>query len=247
MKCLICNKEYKTLCGISHHIKIDAKTYYIEYMKNKKEICSCGKDCKFYGLGRGFLKTCGSKDCKQKMRKIARKTHPPVTELTKKKMSEWNKNKPPDSDETKIKKSESAKKAIRPPHKESTKKKIGDANAKSLRIFHNKIRMSNPLDKNYYLYIILNEKFIKIGITIDIKRRLKELNNKFFKKCILLDTYYGNYNEIYKLESELHNKYDKYNVILEKRIPGRTEWFKKEILEDIKKDFEIYKKEKKYA
>ena len=48
-----------------------------------------------------------------------------------------------------------------------------------------------------------------------------------------MDTYYGNYNEIVKLEIKLHKKYAKYNIILKESLNGHKEWFRDKIIKDV--------------
>lgn len=63
-KCLICNKEFETKNGLSHHITktehITTKYYYDIYLKHGNEgICPiCGKDTTFQGIFKGYSKHC---------------------------------------------------------------------------------------------------------------------------------------------------------------------------------------------
>jgi len=92
-------------------------------------------------------------------------------------------------------------------------------------------KYSNNDYKKGFLYIIYfpNLDLVKIGITIDINKRKKALIRDFGEFDIIKIKYYDNCSIE---ESKLHKKYDKYNIILEKGA-GRTEFFLKDVLENI--------------
>jgi endogenous inhibitor of DNA gyrase (YacG/DUF329 family) len=66
VQCEICGKEIQ-ICGISSHIRlshsITLKEYYDSYLKSADEgkCALCGKDTKFNGYVKGYLKYCSSK------------------------------------------------------------------------------------------------------------------------------------------------------------------------------------------
>lgn len=72
--------------------------------------------------------------------------------------------------------------------------------------------MPNPLTKNGYIYVIANEDLTKIGITTDLKRRMKELKpDKIYATAWIKD--------YESLERNLHARYSR------ERIP-QTEYFR---------------------
>lgn len=93
-------------------------------------------------------------------------------------------------------------------------------------------------NETYYLYIFETDIGIKIGISKDIKRRIDELS-KYIKVIELLYKEEGLYEEIRKKEQFLHNKYDNYNIIIEEKFSGFTEFFDSEIKESILSTFII--------
>ncbi len=108
-----------------------------------------------------------------------------------------------------------------PAQNEDIKSKI----AISLRNGYN---MNNRTD--CYLYLVENNKHIKIGITKNPNRRLKELKKDFGDECeFILKTFYKNASG---LEFFLHNEYRDYTYVYETGN-GRTEWFSKEIKDNI--------------
>ena len=87
--------------------------------------------------------------------------------------------------------------------------------------------MPNPLTQNGYIYVIANQDLTKIGITTDLKRRMKEL-----KPDKIYVTAWISYYE--SLERDLHARYSR------QRIP-QTEYFRlsqaqlEDLIEEIKK------------
>lgn len=91
-----------------------------------------------------------------------------------------------------------------------------------------------------YIYIIKSDKLncIKIGLTkCKPELRIKDINKNIGDIKIIKII---KHNKIYNLESTLHKKYDNYNIIQDKHIQGRTEWFNSIILQDLLKDIEEY-------
>lgn len=290
MNCLICNKEFKTLQGLSRHLgrghpQISIKDYYLKYL-GKMEYCGyCGSECKFIGLTGGFKKTCCSKECRGMAVYITHKNKI-INNETRKRMSNSAKEKPPVSDETKKNMSIGKKKSIKEnpekfkkwqeagqtqkarekrsksekewiknhPEKHAQKVKnwreagqtsnIRYGAGKTKKNNCNNLKDSNFSEKNYFLYLASNnEGLVKIGTTGDLERRLEELIVGYDKNINFLDTYHGNYNEMYKLEAQLHRKYDKYNVLLSEEVAGWTEWFEEVIIEDVINDFKKLNKQ----
>ena len=52
-KCALCNKEFKTLKGLSCHLsqiyKIDLKKYYIDYIDKNNKCSICGNEKELIG------------------------------------------------------------------------------------------------------------------------------------------------------------------------------------------------------
>ena len=72
--------------------------------------------------------------------------------------------------------------------------------------------MPNPLTQNGYIYVIANQDLTKIGITTDLKRRMKELKpDKIYATAWIKD--------YESLERDLHARYSR------ERIP-QTEYFR---------------------
>jgi hypothetical protein len=115
---------------------------------------------------------------------------------------------------------------------------VANKMSKNRRILYNSKRFED--DYSGYVYIIKSGKLncVKIGLTTNNPElRFKYINKNIgdieiikIIKC----------NKIYKLESMLHEKYDKYNIIQDKTIQGYTEWFDCIILEDLLRDIDEY-------
>ena len=87
--------------------------------------------------------------------------------------------------------------------------------------------MPNPLTQNGYIYVIANQDLTKIGITTDLKRRMKELKpDKIYATAWIKD--------YESLERDLHARYSR------ERIP-QTEYFRlsqaqlQDLIEEVKR------------
>jgi predicted GIY-YIG superfamily endonuclease len=87
--------------------------------------------------------------------------------------------------------------------------------------------MPNPLTQNGYIYVIANQDLTKIGITTDLKRRMKELKpDKIYATAWIKD--------YESLERDLHARYSR------ERIP-QTEYFRlsqaqlEDLIEEVKR------------
>ena len=72
--------------------------------------------------------------------------------------------------------------------------------------------MPNPFTQNGYIYVIANQDLTKIGITTDLKRRMKELRPDKIHATAWIEDYES-------LERDLHARYSR------ERIP-QTEYFR---------------------
>ena len=86
------------------------------------------------------------------------------------------------------------------------------------------------------MYVFSTNLGIKIGISKDINRRIRELS-KHIKILEVLYSEEGLYEDIRKKEQLLHDKYDDYNIIIQEKFSGFTEFFDNEIKEDILSKF----------
>jgi predicted nucleic acid-binding Zn ribbon protein len=62
--CQICGKEYKSINGLTSHLKkhnISSKNYYLEYIGKQKYCLKCGKPTNFISLNKGFQEFCSQK------------------------------------------------------------------------------------------------------------------------------------------------------------------------------------------
>ena len=86
------------------------------------------------------------------------------------------------------------------------------------------------------VYFLESEKYIKIGCSASFKSRLKVLEKEYGSLKIIKVIHT---EDMYRLESIIHQTYDEYNIVLEEGS-GRTEWFKKDILTEnlLKDDYE---------
>lgn len=106
---------------------------------------------------------------------------------------------------------------------------------------------SKKVDSKYsgVLYIIYSHVLglYKIGITKNIKSRIHTISRDTAGRVDIIYKIGSQYNNIALLESELHSKFNNYNVIpdvkkygltkTKKHNIGYTEWYSTEILEDI--------------
>ena len=110
------------------------------------------------------------------------------------------------------------------------------------RNFHKKSKDVNTTN-DYFLYIInhLREPIIKIGITNDLKRRLRDIKTDFGKSEIIFNIK-SPQNKIDELETYLHDYFNEYCKV-QPTGRGRTEWFDESILEEAKEIITISSKE----
>lgn len=110
------------------------------------------------------------------------------------------------------------------------------------RNFHKKSKDLNTTNV-YFLYIInhLKEPIIKIGITNDLKRRLRDIKTDFGESEIIFNIK-SSQNKIDELETYLHDYFNEYCKVQPKGR-GRTEWFDECILEEAKDILTISSKE----
>ena len=77
--CKICQKSFKTLCALAAHLnsahKINSKSYYDTYFKNETDdkCIECGKQTKWFNLGKGYRIFCSLKCCNNNKEKLERK------------------------------------------------------------------------------------------------------------------------------------------------------------------------------
>ena len=67
-KCMVCNKQFKDISGLSNHIKchkLTKKDYYDKYYKQDNEgICKyCGSETRFKTILDGYNLVCHNKEC----------------------------------------------------------------------------------------------------------------------------------------------------------------------------------------
>lgn len=76
--CKICQKSFKTLCALAAHLnsahKINSKSYYDTYFKNETDdkCIECGKQTKWFNLGKGYRIFCSPKCCNNNKEKLER-------------------------------------------------------------------------------------------------------------------------------------------------------------------------------
>ncbi len=99
----------------------------------------------------------------------------------------------------------------------------GFATAKGLKRFY-----QTGNSKFRFLYVMSSNDLglIKIGISKNVDMRLKFIQKKVPDATLILSKYFVNSGDI---ESYLQNYHDKCNVVLERGINGRTEWFDESI------------------
>jgi len=91
-------------------------------------------------------------------------------------------------------------------------------------------------DEFYELYIMEFDKYIKIGISKNTNKRFKQISNSLNQSGIFEIYACDSYYKIRNLEKYLHNKFDKYNIILDEKINGFTEFFDIKIKELVLKE-----------
>lgn len=78
-----------------------------------------------------------------------------------------------------------------------------------------------------YLYIISNGTDLKIGVSKNPEKRLKQLQTGSATSLSFVELYSLPSNKVYKLEKECHNK-------LVTQYTKRGEWFRKPLLWDVR-------------
>ena len=84
----------------------------------------------------------------------------------------------------------------------------------------------------YILYVIENKIGIKVGITKDLDKRLKQISQDVGNVVVLFEAN-GKYEVIRRLENEAHNEFNDYNLTFNEKFNGFTEWFSVEIKDDL--------------
>lgn len=77
-----------------------------------------------------------------------------------------------------------------------------------------------------FLYIISNGNDLKIGVSKNPEKRLKDLQTGSAQKLHIVETFKLPYQKVFRLEKECHNK-------LVTSYPKRGEWFKNPIEWDV--------------
>lgn len=72
---------------------------------------------------------------------------------------------------------------------------------------------------NSYIYIITNGEDYKVGVSVDPKKRLKQLQTGNSKKLTIVSTFEVSADDVYKMEKEAHRE-------IQIRYEKRGEWFK---------------------
>lgn len=86
-----------------------------------------------------------------------------------------------------------------------------------------------PSNQKYFIYIVSDGKYCKIGKTNDMKKRLKNLQNGNPKKLDVIALYsFANEETTFFIETKIHHKLKNYNVL--------NEWFYFENIQDLIKD-----------
>ena len=98
-------------------------------------------------------------------------------------------------------------------------------------------------DTKSFLYVLYFEEreIFKIGWTSNLSRRKKDLERSLNTTLKIVKVISGKYRDIRAEENNLHELFDNYNLVLDEKILGRTEWFNKDCLEECLKrihDFE---------
>lgn len=87
--------------------------------------------------------------------------------------------------------------------------------------------------QHLYIFHFKSLKLVKIGITENIEKRIKYFKTHVDENIDIIHIEIDEYNIIRKLEQTLHNKFDKYNILIDNKINGFTEFFDDEILKNI--------------
>ncbi len=75
------------------------------------------------------------------------------------------------------------------------------------------------MEKKSYIYLISNGVSHKVGVSVDPKKRIKQLQTGSPEKLEIVEMWELPKGAVYKLEKECHNKICTY-------YPKRGEWFK---------------------
>lgn len=252
--CKICNKQFTSIgrhTSQKHGVSI--KDYYDTFFKKEGEgsCLVCSKSTKWY-YGTNYQKFCSPKcsnnheetnQFRSAQHKIAYQTNPELSITITNKRADFYKNNPEawlarnelhkqtliDNSDIIVKQQAKAKKTF----DANPSIRIEATNKRSIarRNTFNKLKKSNSTTP-YFLYIIkhIEKPIIKIGVTITLEKRLRDLANIFGT----VEAHYivkDKYNNLLPLESYLHTHFNDHCKV-QPTGGGRTEWFDSSILDE---------------
>ena len=110
-------------------------------------------------------------------------------------------------------------------------KKNGKKAAKTLRIKFNKLILDKTQNVELYVCKWSDKNIFKVGWSINAKSRIKWLSKELKTNLETILIVSNDYNIIRNLENNIHYILDNYNIVLDEKINGRTEWFKVECIQ----------------
>lgn len=229
--CCIC--DYKTTTrGISAHTKyqhkLSSREYFDKYLKKENEgIClNCSSPTNYLGISKRYRNYCSDicsnhheelNQIRTKNHKEAIKNNPEIFIKISQKLKTFYRLHP-----NKLKELHTNRDAILKDREKELKRK--NKISITRRNFYKKLKTKEN-SSPYILYVVKHttKPLIKIGITNNLKRRIKSLI-KDFGDSYLIFSLVDTYNKINSLETMLHRHFNE-QCKVQPSGSGRTEWF----------------------